>query len=417
MALRDSRIPGFYKLPLGERRQEIIARGNLEADALAVFDRGGIDRSTADRMVENAIGVYGLPLGLGLNFFVNGQDFVVPMAVEEPSVIAAASNAARMVRAGGGFIGEADEPVMTAQVELLDVPNVLAAQAALQAHKPALVALANSFMPRMVARGGGARDVEVRVPSRQFGGTVDRVVVHIHIDCRDAMGANLTNTVAESMAPELARLVHGRIGLRILTNLCDRRLIRINAKVPFTVLPSQDLSGEATAMGIESASRFAEEDPYRAATHNKGIMNGVDAVVIATGNDWRGVEAGAHAFAAMSGRYSPLARWWVEDNFLVGQLIMPMAVGTVGGTLGVHAGARAAQQMLGVTSASTLALIIGAVGMASNLAALRALATEGIQRGHMACHRRATSEIPSMAATAPTIDRTSRTANLTEVVT
>lgn len=401
MALRDSRIPGFYKLPLGDRRLEIIARGSMSPDALAVFDRGGLDRGAADRMVENAIGVYGLPLGLGLNFCVNGQDFVVPMAVEEPSVIAAASNAARMVRAAGGFVGDADEPVMTAQVELLDVPDALAAKAIIESKKASLIAQANAFIPRMVERGGGAVDIEARIPSQQFGGDPNRVVVHLHIDCRDAMGANLVNTVAESMAPELARLAAGRIGLRILTNLCDRRLIRVSAKVPFKMLASQAMSGEATAQGIASASRFAEEDPYRAATHNKGIMNGVDAVVIATGNDWRGVEAGAHAFAALTGRYLPLARWWLDnDNCLAGQLIMPMAVGTVGGTLGVHAGARAAQQMLGVTSATTLALIIGSVGMASNLAALRALATEGIQRGHMACHRRATSEVPVARETA-----------------
>lgn len=420
MAFRDSRIPGFYKLPLGDRRQEIVSRSSLSADALSVFDRGGLDRTIADRMVENAIGVYGLPLGLGLNFRLNGQDFAVPMAVEEPSVIAAASNAARMVRAGGGFVGEADDPVMTAQVELLDVPDVVAAEAAIEAHKTSLIARANGFIPRMVERGGGTKEIEVRVPSRQFGGTPDRMVVHLHIDCRDAMGANLINTVAESLAPELARLSHGKIGLRILTNLCDRRLIRVAARVPFSVLHSVNMSGEEAAFGIASASRFAEEDPYRAATHNKGIMNGVDAVVIATGNDWRGVEAGAHAFAAITGRYMPLARWWIEgENTLAGQLIMPMAVGTVGGTLGVHAGARAAQQMLGVTSASTLAMVIGAVGMASNLAALRALATEGIQRGHMACHRRATSEIPlppTLKVAPERSDRASRAPAATEVV-
>jgi hydroxymethylglutaryl-CoA reductase len=403
MALRDSRIPGFYKLPLRDRRQEIIARSDLGDDDLSVFDRGGIDRVAADRMVENAIGVYGLPLGLGINFRVNGQDFVVPMAVEEPSVIAAASNAARMIRAGGGFIGDADEPVMTAQVELLDVPNVQVAVAALNANKNALIALANTFIPRMVERGGGTQDIEVRVPSEQYGGTPDRIVVHLHIDCRDAMGANIINTVAEAVATELAQITGARVGLRILTNLCDRRLIRVSAKVPFKLLSSEHVSGDAAAEGIASASRFAEEDPYRAATHNKGIMNGVDAVVIATGNDWRSVEAGAHAFAAISGRYSPLSRWWIEDGeILAGQLTMPMAVGTVGGTLGVHAGARAAQQMLGVDSANTLALVIGAVGMASNLAALRALATEGIQRGHMACHRRATSQIPPAPDTVTT---------------
>ncbi|MCG5053555.1 MAG: hydroxymethylglutaryl-CoA reductase, degradative [Myxococcales bacterium] len=400
MAIRDSRIPGFYKLPLPARRDEIAARGDLGEDAFQVLDAGGLDRATADRMVENAIGVYALPLGLGLNFRVNGEDYAVPMAVEEPSVIAAASNAARMVRAGGGFHGEADDPIMTAQIELLEVPHATKAEAEILARKDTLLAHANELIPRMVARGGGARDLEVRLPARDQGGDVGRVVVHVHIDCRDAMGANLLNTVAEGMAPTLAALSGGKAGLRILTNLSDKRLVRLRARVPFAALATEATAGEDAAEAIASASRFAEDDAYRAATHNKGIMNGVDAVVIATGNDWRGVEAGAHAFAAASGRYRPLSRWWTDgEGHLQGELVMPLAVGTVGGTLGVHAGARLAQRLLGVDSATTLAVVIGAVGMASNLAALRALATEGIQRGHMACHRRATSEIPLPAET------------------
>lgn len=398
MSKRDSRIPGFYKLPLGVRRQQLAERGHASVHDLALFDAGGLDRATADRMVENAIGVYSLPLGVGLNFRVNGRDYAVPMAVEEPSVIAAASNAARMVREGGGFVGEADEPIMTAQVELLDVVNVAAAETRIANEKASILALANRLIPRMVERGGGARDIEVRVPARERGsGDASRVVVHIHIDCRDAMGANLLNTVAEAVAEPLARLSGGRAGLRILTNLSDKRLVRVRARVPASMLATDDLEGDQVALAIAAASRFADDDAYRAATHNKGIMNGVDAVVIATGNDWRGVEAGAHAFACRSGRYSPLSRWWVSDQGdLLGELAMPMAVGTVGGTLGVHAGARLAQKMLGVESATTLALVIGAVGMASNLAALRALATEGIQRGHMACHRRATSNVPAV---------------------
>jgi len=270
-------------------------------------------------------------------------------------------------------------------------------EARIMADKAGILNFANLIIPRMVERGGGARDLEVRVPSRQYGGDPNRVVVHLHIDCRDAMGANLLNTVAEGVADRLAKLSHGRVGLRILTNLSDRRLVRLQAIVPANSLATQGLEGPVVAEAVAGASRFADDDPYRAATHNKGIMNGVDAVVIATGNDWRGVEAGAHAFAATSGRYRPLSRWWVNNTgALQGELIMPMAVGTVGGTLGVHAGARLAQRMLGVDSSSTLATVIAAVGMASNLAALRALATEGIQRGHMACHRRATSEVPAV---------------------
>jgi hydroxymethylglutaryl-CoA reductase len=387
----NSRISGFYRLPLGARRDELLARVALTPDELAVLDSGGLDANDADRLVENAIGVYALPLGLGLNFLINGRDYLVPMAVEEPSVIAAASNAARMVRAGGGFQAEADEPVMTAQVEIIGVPDMPATVQRLRAHEQEILALASAAVPRLVARGGGPRDLDVRIADT-------RVVVHVHVDCRDAMGANLVNTVAEAIAPRVAELGGGRFGLRILTNLCDRRLVRARARVPLAMLGQPGASVAATAdiaEDIAAASRFAEHDAYRAATHNKGIMNGVDAVVIASGNDWRGVEAGAHAYAARSGRYQPLATWQVEaapgptGGVLVGQLEMPMAVGTVGGTLQVHAGARLAQRILGVESASALGMVAACAGLASNLAALRALATEGIQRGHMALHNRA----------------------------
>jgi hydroxymethylglutaryl-CoA reductase len=351
---------------------------------MRTLDDGGLDVETADRVVENAVGVYALPLGVGLNFLVNGQDYLVPMAVEEPSVIAAASNAARMVREGGGFIAEADDPVMTAQIEVMGVDDPAGAKLRLDAAAPELLALAHATLPRLTDRGGGARALEVR----SFPG---RVILHVHIDCRNAMGANLVNTVAEALAERVARLAGGRSGLRILTNLCDRRCVRVTARVPARALATGGLDGSAVRDGIVAASRFAEDDPYRAATHNKGIMNGVDAVVIATGNDWRGVEAGAHAFAATTGRYRPLAVWRDEGGDLAGQLEMPMAVGTVGGTLHAHAGARLAQRILGVTDAKTLATIIGSAGLASNLAALRALATDGIQRGHMALHRRSST--------------------------
>ncbi len=385
---KDSRIPGFYRLPPAARRQELIARADLSADDILTLDGGGLDFAGADRVVENAIGVYTLPLGLGLNFRINGVDYLVPMAVEEPSVIAAASNAARMVRLGGGFSAEADDPIMTAQVEIAGVADPVTARQRIEAHATELLNLANAAVPRLVQRGGGARSLEVRISERvaELG---QRLVVHVHIDCRDAMGANLVNTVAESIAARVAILAGGRFGLRILTNLSDRRLVRIDARVPFAALATPGADADTVAHDIAAASRFAEDDPYRAATHNKGIMNGVDAVVIATGNDWRGVEAGAHAFAAVSGRYRPLATWSVDGDTLRGRLVMPMAVGTVGGTLQIHAGARLAQRILGVTSAGTLGMIIGCVGLASNLAALRALATEGIQRGHMALHRRA----------------------------
>ena len=389
-----SRIPGFYRLPVDDRRRELRLRADLSLDDMGTLDRGGLDVETADRVVENAVGVYALPLGVGLNFLVNGQDVLVPMAVEEPSVIAAASNAARMVREGGGFIAEADDPIMTAQIEVMGVDDPAAAKLRLEASAPELLALAHATLPRLADRGGGARTLEVRT----FPG---RVILHVHIDCRNAMGANLVNTVAEALAERVARLAGGRSGLRILTNLADRRCVRVSARVPVRALATGGLDGAAVRDGIVAASRFAEDDPYRAATHNKGIMNGVDAVVIATGNDWRGVEAGAHAFAAVSGRYRPLATWRVGDGAeagdLVGQLEMPMAVGTVGGTLQAHAGARLAQRLLGVTSATTLGMIVGAAGLASNLAALRALATDGIQRGHMALHRRSVAAAERLA--------------------
>jgi hydroxymethylglutaryl-CoA reductase len=387
----DSRIPGFYRLPLALRRDELARRAGLSAEDLLTLDGGGLQPEDADRLVENAVGVYALPLGLGLNFRVNGRDFLVPMAVEEPSVIAAASNAARMVRDSGGFTAEADEPVMTAQVELVGVSDPVATAAVLAKHEREILELARAAVPRLVARGGGPRSLEIRtgdgaltVPAAER-----RVVVHVHVDCRDAMGANLVNTVAEAIAPRLAQLGGSRFGLRILTNLCDRRLVRAEAKVAFGMLGQAGVDGAQVAADIASASRFAEHDPYRATTHNKGIMNGVDAVVIASGNDWRGVEAGAHAYAARSGRYEPLATWRVDGMALKGRLEMPMAVGTVGGTLQVHAGARLAQRILGVESASALGMVAACVGLASNLAALRALATEGIQRGHMALHNRA----------------------------
>jgi hydroxymethylglutaryl-CoA reductase len=376
-----SRIPGFYRLSVAERRHQLRLRADLTTEDLATWEDGGLDTLTADEVVENVVGVYALPLGVGLNFRVNDQDYLVPMAVEEPSVIAAASNAARMVRLGGGFVALADEPIMTAQIEIVGVGDPDAARARIEGASDELLGLAHAALPRLSARGGGARELEVRA-------LPERVIVHVHIDCRDAMGANMVNTVAETLAARLADLAGGRGGLRILTNLCDRRCVRVQARVPAAALAIGELGGEAVRDGIVAASRFAEDDPYRAATHNKGIMNGVDAVVIATGNDWRGVEAGAHAFAAASGRYRPLATWREQGGDLVGHLEMPMAVGTVGGTLQAHAGARLALRLLGVTSATTLGMIIGAAGLASNLAALRALATEGIQKGHMALHQR-----------------------------
>jgi hydroxymethylglutaryl-CoA reductase len=385
---RTSRLPGFYKVTVAERRSLVgDATGAAPADIERALDGGGLDADTADKFVENVLGTYALPYGVALNVRVNGHDRVVPMVIEEPSVVAAASNAAKMVRASGGFIAEADAPLMIAQVQLWDVKDAKRAVERVTAHAEEILRIADRAVGGLVARGGGARSVEARALAD------DMVVVHVLVDCRDAMGANLVNSVAEAVADRVAEIADGRVGLRILSNLCDRRCVRVRCRLPAATLATDEMSGTDVIDGIVNASRFAELDPYRAATHNKGIMNGVDAVVIATGNDWRAVEAGAHAFAARSGRYQPLAVWRRETDgqggaVLVGLLEMPMALGTVGGTLRVHPAARLSLRMLGVTDAQELACLAAAVGLASNLAAVRALATDGIQRGHMGLHAR-----------------------------
>ncbi len=382
--MRTSRLPGFYKRSIDERRR-------LAAQALGVDVRelmralraGGLDLETADKTIENVVGTYALPFALALNVQVNGEDHLAPMVVEEPSVVAAASNAAKMIRAGGGFVAEADDPIMIGQVQLDDVPDTDAATSAVRDARAELLTDANRAVPGLVARGGGAKDLEVR----SLGDGM--MVVHVLVDCRDAMGANLVNTVAERIAPRIAELTDGEVGLRILSNLCDRRKVRVSARIPVEALAFGGRGGEVVRDGIVKASRFAERDPYRAATHNKGIMNGVDAVVVATGNDWRAVEAGAHAFAARSGTYGPLCTWRVgEDGALEGTLEMPLSLGIVGGPARVHAGARFGLEVARARSAQELAMIVASVGMASNLAALRALATDGIQKGHMALHAR-----------------------------
>jgi hydroxymethylglutaryl-CoA reductase len=389
-----SRIPGFYKLGLAERRAEIAKKTGIGLDELTrAISSGGLDADTADSIVENVLGVYAMPFGVALNFRINGRDRLAPMVVEEPSVVAAASNAAKMVRAAGGFSAEMVEALMTTQVQLFDVPEPARAIEQLEKHASELLALGERAVPSLLERGGGPRAIEVRDLGHHS------IVVHVHVDCRDAMGANLVNSIAEAIGPRVRELVGGELGLRILTNLCDRRRVRASCRVHAADLgarlgagsepPRSGLEGHEVIDLVVQASRFAELDPYRAATHNKGIMNGVDAVVIATGNDFRAVEAGAHAFAARSGEYKPLAVWRRDGEDLVGELEMPLALGTVGGTLRVHPAARLALRIAGVNGAAELSELAASVGLASNLAALRALATEGIQRGHMSLHARA----------------------------
>ena len=383
---RTSRLPGFYKVTVQERRAIVgDVTGAEPREIETALDQGGIDAETADKFVENVLGTYALPFGVALNVRINGHDHVVPMVVEEPSVVAAASNAAKMIRQGGGFTSDVDPPLMISQIQLTEVTDVPRAIDAIEARTVEILARADESIPGLVARGGGARAVE----ARQLGDATDRMmVVHVVVDCRDAMGANLVNTVAEAVAERLAEIARARVGLRILTNLCDKRLVRVSCRVPAAALATEEMAGEDVIDGIVNASRFAELDPYRAATHNKGLMNGIDAVVLATGNDWRAVEAGAHAYAARSGRYSPLSIWRRDGHDLVGKLELPLALGTVGGTLRVHPAARLSLRMLNISSAGELAAIAASVGLANNLAAVRALATDGIQRGHMAQHAR-----------------------------
>ncbi len=385
---RSSRLVGFYKLSITERIrliQEVAGLSDEEASALS--GAAAIDSGQADHMIENVVGVFGLPLGIATNFLINDRDVLVPMAIEEPSVVAGASFAARLVRDGGGFRTSSDESLMIGQIQVLDVTNPWAARFELLSAKERILALANEQDPVIVRLGGGARDLEVRLVEHSAVGPM--LIVHLIYDARDAMGANTVNTALEAAAPLVAEISGGRTLLRILSNLADRRLARAKGVVPTSSLAHGEFSGEEVARGIVEAWAFAAADPYRAATHNKGIMNGIDAVVIATGNDWRAIEAGAHSYAARNGHYTSLSTWQLNaDGDLVGTLEMPLAVGIVGGATRVHPAAKAALKLLGVTTARELAEILAAVGLAQNLAALRALASEGIQRGHMKLHAR-----------------------------
>lgn len=385
---QGSRILGFYDLKLEDRLQELAGHGELTgADIAALSGQAGLTTEQADHMVENVVGIYALPLGIALNFIVNGKEVLVPMAIEEPSVVAGASFMAKLARANGGFHAQADPPEMIGQIQLLCIPDLNAARKAIIEQKASLLAGIAELDPVLARLGGGPRDLEVRViynsPIGQF------LVVHLIYDVRDAMGANAVNTAVEKLAPQLEDISGGKAHLRILSNLADHRLARASCTIPLSELAFDSFPAEEVRDGIISAWAFAAADPYRAATHNKGIMNGVDPIVIATGNDWRAIEAGAHAYAARSGHYTSLSTWEEDtQGNLAGSLEMPMAVGIVGGATQVHPAARTALKLMGVKTAGELAEIIVSVGLAQNLAALRALATEGIQRGHMGLHAR-----------------------------
>jgi len=380
-------VSGFYHRPLPERLAWAARWAELTDEEVAALRGSGLTTEQADRMIENVVGQYALPLGIALNFQVNGRDVLVPMVIEEPSVVAGASFAARLAREGGGFRASSTPPEMIGQIQVLDLPDLEGARAALLAARQRILARADETDPVLRRLGGGARDLEVRaLPDTPAG---PMLVLHLIFDCRDAMGANAVNTACEALAPLVAEVTGGRVGLRILSNLADRRLARAACMIPASALAFDGFAGERVVQGIVEAWAFAAADPYRAATHNKGILNGIDAVAVATGQDWRAIEAGAHAYAARSGRYASLSTWQRDNHGnLVGQIELPLAVGLVGGATRAHPTARAALKLLRVQTARELAEVLAAVGLAQNLAAIRALATEGIQKGHMALHAR-----------------------------
>lgn len=390
----NARLSGLYKHSIAERGRMVCEAAGVSERVRAYFAKGGgLDVETADKMSENVVATFGLPFSVATNFVVNHREYLVPMAVEEPSVVAAASNAARMVRASGGFFAECDASIMTAQVQLDDVPDVEVAARVVREQRAALFAAGDRSIPKMVERGFGCRDLDVRVLSVEHG----VLVVDLFVDVGDAMGANCVDTVAEAVAPVVRAMTGGHIGLRILSNLPLRRMVHVRCDVE-----AEAIGGAEIADGIARASRFADLDVFRAVTHNKGFMNGVDAAAVALGQDWRSIEAGAHAYCALDGRYKPLSTWRRTSKGLEGRAAFPLAVGSVGGSTHAHAGVKVAFELVQVDGARELAGVMAAVGLASNLAALRALASEGIQKGHMKLHQRKVDAANSNATRAGT---------------
>jgi len=378
----SSQLSGFYNLSPAERLRLVKDFASLsDEEAQALQMTGPLDINLANRMIENVVGAIPVTLGIATNFLINGKDYLIPMAIEEPSVVAAASNAAKMARPKGGFTASATPPVMIGQIQVLGVPDPYGARMTLLSRKDEVLRKANEQDPVLVSKGGGAKDLRCKVLHTMAG---EMVIVELLVDCRDAMGANAVNTMAEAVAPLIEDVSGGKVRLRIISNLATERLAR--AKATFT---KSSLGGADVVDGVVNAYAFALADPYRCATHNKGVMNGITAVVLATGNDTRAVEAGAHSYAAFHGSYRPLTTWEKnQEGDLVGTIEVPMAVGLVGGATATHPIAKIAIKILGVRTATELAQVIASVGLAQNLAALRALVTEGIQRGHMTLHAR-----------------------------
>ena len=386
----SSRIPNFFRLNINQRIAALHQRGLLSQEDVQQLTTGShqVQLNVADKMIENVVGVFGLPMGVALNFLINNRDYVIPLVVEEPSIVAGLSGAARLARLGGGFVAEEVTPILIGQVQIVLDHDPEAAKAVLLENKDEILALANSLHPKMVARGGGALDIEVFDYKAEHDGRL-MVVMHLLVDTRDAMGANLVNTMCEGVASLAETLTGGKVFLRILSNLTDRAVARAKVRIPIQNLEGKGYTGEEVRDGIVLANDLALADPYRAATHKKGIMNGVDAVAIATGNDWRAIEAAAHAYAAASGRYKALTVWRKDEpGYLVGEIAIPMKVGTVGGSLETNPSVRINHRLLGSPNASELAGIMAAIGLAQNFAALRSLSTDGIQQNHMNLHAR-----------------------------
>lgn len=389
--MKTSRLPGFYQLSIQQRIAKLAEIYELTVDEVeALSSQGALSLDQADKMIENAVGIFSLPIGIGANFLINGKEYLIPMAIEEPSVVAAASFGAKIVRDAGGFTTSSSEPLMIGQIQVVGCPDWLAAEQAVLEHKQQLIEKANTqLIANLVQRGGGVEDIEVRHLGAEEGPYGRMLVLHVLINTCDAMGANLINTTVEGLAPQVEELTGGKVYLRILSNLADKRLARARCVIPPECFRTKDYAGEDVIEGIVQAQNFAILDPYRAVTHNKGVMNGIDAVVMATGNDWRSVEAAAHAYAARSGQYRAMTEWYRNaDGHLVGELELPMALGIVGAAVSLHPMAKISLKFARTKSARELAEATVCVGLAQNLSAIRALATDGIQKGHMALHAR-----------------------------
>src|SRR5690625_4953027 len=385
----SSRIPGFYKMTIEERKKYLIDLLELDAKDAKQLLFPSLPEETADKMIENVVGTFSLPLAVGLNFLIDEKEYIIPMVVEEPSIVASASYMAKIIREAGGFKTEATEYIMIGQIQVVGCPNFMKAKEAILSEKETLIQAANDAHPSLVRRGGGAEDLEVRIINESGSKYNQMLIIHLYVNTCDAMGANTINTMVESLAPVVEHLANGKVYLRILSNLADRSLAKATCTIPPELLASDGFSGQEVRDGVVHAFEFADSDPYRAVTHNKGIMNGIDPVVIATGNDWRAVEAGAHAYAARDGQYRSMTTWSVDQaGNLVGELELPMSLGTVGGASRVHPVSKLAYKLLRVDSAKELARVIVSVGLAQNLGALKALVTDGIQKGHMALHSR-----------------------------